>query len=506
MTASVQQRFVFTLGSNVFRGLLSFTTGMLLARWLGPEAYGMMAFLLGTFLGVRQLTNMGTSAAFFTFLSQQPRSKAFVRAFFSWLALQFILPAAAIGLLFPVRWIEAIWDGQPRSLVLLAFAAVFMQNSLWPVVQQAAEAQRRTLWVQSIGVLVGAAHLAAVVLLWSLGVLGLYAIFIAVAIEFFLAAFVAHSRLSYATSQRDSPEAGPAAALRMYIHYCLPLVPYSVFGFAYQFADRWLLQSFGGGVEQAYYSVGAQFSRVALIATTAILRIFWKEIAEASHEGDYARMGRLYRKVTRLLFFVGAGIVGFLMPWATDLLDLMLGAEYVGGATTLMIMFLYPVHQSIGQINGTLLMATERVKVHVLVGTAFMACSIAVTYLVLAPPDALVPGLGLASQGLALKMVMMQFIQVNIVMYIIARIWHWSFDWLFQPIALFGCIGLGWVVHEVGLRLIAVDLTLPLKMGLVGIVYLCLLVGFLYAVPWVAGFTREELMTSARTIWPGSKH
>src|SRR5207302_5348904 len=121
-------------------------------------------------------------------------------------------------------------------------------------------------------------------------------------------------------------------------------------GFAYEFADRWLLQGYGGSVQQAYYAVSAQFAAIALLATGSILSIFWKEIAEAHHRGDHVRTGMLYKKVSRLLFVIGAVIAGFLLPWAQDLLRLLLGAAYVGGPSTLAIMFLYPIHQSMGQI------------------------------------------------------------------------------------------------------------------------------------------------------------
>ena len=127
--SSVRVRFAFTVGANLLRGLLSFATAMLLARWLGPELYGDMAFLLGTFLGVRHLFDMGSSSAFFTFLSQKPRSARFVRSFFFWLAIQFAVPFGVMAILFPSDWIVHIWHGNGRNLVLLAFAAAFMQNS-----------------------------------------------------------------------------------------------------------------------------------------------------------------------------------------------------------------------------------------------------------------------------------------------------------------------------------------------------------------------------------------
>lgn len=505
MTVTVRGRFAFTLGANLFRALLSFATGMLLARWLGPQSYGNMAFLLGTFVGFRQLLDMGSSSAFFTFLSQRPRSKSFVQSFFFWLAAQFLIPLCIVGLLFPSQWIQTIWHGEQRGLILLAFAAAFMQNSVWPIVQQAGESQRQTVWVQGFGVVVAGVHLLAVVLLWWLGKLGLYIIFSVTALEYLLASIVAHKRFQYGQeSGADFSAGAPDSMLRKYLRYCLPLIPYSGVGFAYEFADRWLLQNYGGGVEQAYYTLGAQFASVALIATSSILRIFWKEIAEAHHRGDHMRTGILYQKVSRLLFLVGAVIAGMLIPWSKDLLHLMLGAAYVGGGATLAIMFLYPVHQSMGQISGTMLMATERVSLQVVVGIIFMVASMGVTYLVLAPGDAAVPGLGLASEGLALKMVAMQFIQVNVLAYIIARIWHWPFDWAYQLVSLLGCAALGWVAKYLALGMFGYSVVLPLAMGLAGTLYLILMAGFIYTLPWLAGWTRDEIRHNLARVWHGT--
>ena len=503
MPASIRWRFAFTLGANFFRALLSFLTGMLLARWLGPKAYGNMAFLLGTFLAVRQLLDLGSSSAFFTFLSQRARSRRFVGAFFVWLAVQFLVPLLVVGVLFPSRWIEAIWHGEERWLVLLAFAAAFMQYSVWPVVQQAGESQRRTVWVQGIGVAVGSVHLIAVVLLMYSGALGLYAIFVAIAVEYLLAAVVAQQQFSYATAgeAETGEDAGARAMLRKYWNYCFPLILYSLMGFAYEFADRWLLQSYGGSVEQAYYAVGSQFAAIALIATTSILRIFWKEVAEAHDRKDHVRTGELYKKVSRLLYLAGAVIAGFLVPWSEELLRFILGTAYVGGATTMAIMLVYPVHQSMGQIGGTLLLATERVSIQVYTGIGFMILSMAVSYLVLASPDAMIPGLGLASEGLAIKMFAMQLIQVNVVAFIISRIWGWSFDWAFQPISLLGCLGLGWVAHIAAISFSGNALHLVSMMILGCVFYLTALAVFVYAMPFLAGVTRTELVEEVGRVF-----
>ena len=500
---SVRRRFAFTIGANLLRSFLSFATGMLLARWLGPSEYGNMAFLLGTFVGLRLFLDLGTSTAFFTFLSQRPRSKRFVRSYYIWLAIQFVVPLMVVGLLFPPRWIDAIWRGHPRTLVLLAFAAAFMQNSVWPVVQQTGEAQRKTVVVQAVGVIVVAVHLVAVAIFWLTGALGLYALFAAIALEYLVASVIIQERLRGTGVPEEEPEDRLRPLLRKYAAYCLPLVPYAALGFVQEFADRWLLQRFGGGVQQAFYAVGAQFAAIALLATTSILRIFWKEIAEAHHRRDHDRASRLYRRVSRLLFLVGAIVAGFLIPWSADLLRRMLGPAYAGGALTLAVMFLYPIHQSMGQIGGTVLYATERVGLQVVTGLLTMVCGVVVSYFVLAPPTAPIAGLGLASLGLAVKMVGIQVVSVNVIAYLISRMWGWPFDWAYQPVSLLGCLAMGWLAHLASGVAIGGGTPLVIRMGVAGVVYATLVAVFVFALPWTAGLTRDELLRDLRLLRHG---
>jgi O-antigen/teichoic acid export membrane protein len=495
LSTSVRRRFTFTLGANLLRSALSFVTGMLLARSLGPASYGKMAFLLGTFVAIRQIMDMGSSAAFYTFMSQRPQSVRFVRSFFGWLGFQFLVPLCVVGLLFPSQWIEGVWRGEQRGLIVLAFVAAFMQNSLWPVMQQLGESRRQTHWVQSLGIAIVATHLLAMVLLWSFGGLGLYAIFAAIGLEYVVAAVVMLKWLPNGVPGESKPaDAVSRPAFRSFLRYCLPLIPYAWISFAYDFADRWLLQNYGGSVQQAYYAVSAQFAAIALIATSSILNIFWKEIAEAHYNKDHARTHKLYQRISRILFLVGAIVAGFLSPWAERLIRLILGTAYVGGASTLVVMFLYPIHQSMGQIGGTMLYATERVTLQVVIGVVFMMASMGVTYLVLAPADAVVPGLGLASEGLALKMVGLQIIQANIIAYIIARIWKWRFDWVYQPVSLLGCLALGWMAHGAALELAKGSWPVLAVMALGGVLYLMLIAALVYVMPWLAGFTRTEIL------------
>lgn len=491
---SVRRRFAVTVVTNLLRGVLSFGGGLLIARWLGPSSFGDMTFLLGTFVSLRSLLDMGSSTAFFTFLSQQPRSRRFVRRYYLWMAVQFAIPAFVIGQFLPHDWMASIWRGHARDMILLAFGAAFLQNSLWPAVQQAGESQRRTALVQGAGVVVVAVHVLVVALLWLNGALNVASIFGFTIAEYAIASWVVQRMLfASLTIEADPSDDSFSILVRRYAAYCLPFLPYTLVAFVQEFGDRWLLQRFGGGVQQAYYAIGAQFGAVALLATSSIVRVLWQEVAEAHARGDHEHAAALYKRVSRTLFMLGATIAGFLIPWSAVILRHLLGEPYVAGAGTLAIMLLYPIHQSMGQIGNTVLYATERVSLQAFTGVAMMLVGLVVSYFVLATRDAVVPGFGLQSSGLAIKMVLVQIVWVNIVAYLISRMWRTRFDWLYQPTSIAVCLSAGYLAHFVATRPLGIVVAVPVQLSIALLIHSASVVVLVYLLPWMAGFTRDEL-------------
>ena len=213
----------------------------------------------------------------------------------------------------------------------------------------------------------------------------------------------------------------------------------------------------------------------------------------------------IYRRVSRGLFFVAASFAGFLIPWSEDILRIALGPAYAGGATALGIMFLYPLHQSMGQIAGTMMYATGRVRAQVVIGMLTMALGIVATYFVLAPPDAPVPGFGLGSGGLAGKMVIMQILAVNGISIYLARSMQVKFDWTYQPIGLVACLGLGWIAYVMSRWLFEAPDQVALGMLASGFIYSILIITVIWATPSLVGLSRGELRGLARRVRYGHR-
>ena len=278
--------------------------------------------------------------------------------------------------------------------------------------------------------------------------------------------------------------------------FCGPLVIYTGIGFVYSFADYWFLQKFGGSTQQGYYAVGARFAALSLIATTSILQILWKEIAEAHAQNNAERIRSLYRQVSRSLLFIGAVMSCALIPFSREILTLLLGATYQAAWVPLSLMFLYPIHQSMGQITGTMLYATGKTKTQSIIGIIFMIGSIITAYFMLAPRHLSIPGLNLGAVGLAVKMITCQFIQVNVAAFFVSRYINAPFDWSHQLYVISLLLPLAFVCKFLSAQLLSFFVFgeyIILIMAIAGVFYLGGVTLFVRFAPSIAGLNKEQI-------------
>ncbi len=483
-TQSPASRFGITVLANVVRALGSFGGGLLLARTLGASQYGDLAFLLGSFTAAGQLLDGGTSSAFFTLIAAKRRPGAVLVRYGAWLAAQFLLLMAAVGVLLPQSVIARIWLGHQQGIVLAACAATFLTTQLWNAINQLGEAARRTAVVQGAAALQAGAHLAVLAVGAWQGWLSVSAVLWVLIAEYaLLAAAVAPGLLRANASQAATAADGRTfwAELRA---YCKPLVLYAWVSCAYAFADTWLLQRFGGAAQQGFFAVAQQFSAVSLLLATSVLKVFWKEIAEAYERQDHLQVQRLYLSTVRWLYVVAAWLSGLVMPYSRELLGRLLGPAYEPSWPCLAMMLLYPVHQSLGQMSGAFLYATRQTGAYVRLNIIMMLVSMPAAWLLLS-------WLRLGAVGLALKMVVLQWVGVNWQLAVVARSGGAGFDWRRQAGALTACVGLGWVCKGLGTA-VAVGRSPAVAMAVGGLLYVG---GSLAALRWwprLAGL-REQL-------------
>jgi O-antigen/teichoic acid export membrane protein len=500
---SIKKRFLVSVGANVARAGLSLIVGLLVARGLGPADYGNLAYLLGSFWAIRALLDMGMASAFYTFIAQKHRGSQYYLVYFGWLAFQFFFSVGLVALLLPSSVVDRFWLGQSGELILLAFLATFLQNQIWQTVVQIHEAARKTIKVQMAGLLIISVHLLLVVLMLFFGWLDVQTVLWAIIAEYLVAAVWLAGTLRATTDECEDDQDSLHKVLLEYLQYCQPMIVIAIFTFAYEMADRWLLQRFGGASQQGFFQVASQLSTISLLATTSILNILWKEVAEACERGEHTRVIQLHQKSTRLLVLLAATVSCFLGPWSEQLVGVLLGNAYHAAWPVLFLMLFYPIHQAMGQINGTLFMATGRNTTYMKITMAGLLVSMPVSYVLIAPvSSAWLPGLGMGAMGLAIKVVGVNFVFVNIQSWLISRHYGTAFHWQYQVTAILALLALGYVARwmvqgfvpdsvqiQGGMSMLATLIGIAVS----GLLYLAGLFVLITKVPAVIGLKRDEV-------------
>lgn len=501
-STSVKTRFLVSVAANGIRSILGFVSGLLIARALSPSGYGDLMFLLGSFAAIRGLLDMGASSAFYTFLSRHTQGRRFYVVYLIWTAFQFFITLALVAAIIPASLFEKVWLGHTREIVLIAFLATFMQQQILQTVSQIGESMRKTVKVQLLTLIVAMFYLAIISILLMYDMLTTENVLFTMTLQSALASLCIYWLLRENHEQPSEKNASLDQIIMEYWVYCKPLIVLAVITFFYDFADKWMLQKFGGSAQQGFFQIANQFANAILLATTSIVGIFWKEIAHAWEKRDHVRITMLYRKATRGLVMLSAIAAGLVLPWSEQIVTLLLGPMYAESWPVLAIMLLYPIHLPMGIIGGSTLLAVGQTKKHTLICVVGMLASMPLAYFMLAPIMA--GGLALGAWGLAIKLVSLNVVTTNIQAVIIARHSHWKYDWIFQVVGIPIMIALGYLVKFLAGLIWNFDVlslaNLLMPVIFASILYALLVIGVLWMLPWLIGLDKDELRAMVKQL------
>jgi O-antigen/teichoic acid export membrane protein len=276
--------------------------------------------------------------------------------------------------------------------------------------------------------------------------------------------------------------------------YYLPLVAY--FGL-------FLIQRWYGSAEQGYYALALQWSAFAMVFTTSGVWIFWREVAH--HAGqDRRHTAEVYRRFSTLFFYLALVLACGLSASSRLLVQVVAGERFRGAVPVLAIMAFYPISQTINQLTAASMKATERTASYARWSVLLSIPEILLTYLLLAPTSAAVPGLHLGAIGMGTKTALYGLATALV------------YDWLN---CRYFAIGFGRVLlRKVGVAAVVGVLAIVLigsggpwlqERGLGALVALVVSAGgygvavalLTLARPQVAGLSRAELLRGLR--WPG---
>ncbi len=493
---SIRNRFLISLLGNILGGSFSFGTSLIIARALGPSEFGTYSFLQGCFLSLFTFTSLGSSTAFFTFLSQEKRGKDFYLFYALWNLLQWV---GVVGLLFFLpHSIKGLLHLDHAYPLLFYSASALFFSQVWLAFAQIGDSHRDTSGVQIFTVAgVGTIFFSALYGAYWLKV-GLDYYFISTSLIYFLVSIAYGFKLFRGGQFGLKKKESLRNVLNQYISYCRPLILYNLVSIIHTYIDIYLLQTFGGSTQQGYYSVSFRIAAISTLITRSITQIFWKEIADAYHEGNQPKVCDLYARISFFLTLVTTAICCFFIPFSRELLIYSVGSEYASHWQPLAIMLLFPITTALGNIHLSMFYAMNQTAKNTRLGLWFMGVSIFTCYFVLASPQLALPGLGLGAMGLAIKMVGCGLFHVAVMAYTITRFLHLKIKWVLYAVNLpvFALLAFGskMVVGLLFSNLGSTPGPIPwlINMGLSGVLYLIL--GALWSL-WVCRLNGIVLKT-----------
>lgn len=423
---SLARRYSLKFAANVVGVCSSAVVQLLVPRALGPSVFGDFSFLTAFFTRLVGFLNLGSALAFYTRLSQRPGETGLV-VFYSYVAAAVgVVTGLGIAVTYGVSANEYLWPGQRAALV---FAAAGWGLLVWysDTTSQVCDAVGLTVSSEKMRM---AQRMSAAVLataLFASGMLSLptyFAYQYAILIALIVAWWVLLRRHGMRVETWRLSRVELRGYFREFAEYCHPLVVYTFAGFLVGVLDRWLLQRYAGSVEQGFFGLSYQVGAFCFLFTSAMSPLIMREFSVAFGTRDLDRMAHVFRRYIPSLYAVAAWLAAFTAVEGDRVVLFFGGSQFAAAAGAVSIMALYPVHQTYGQLSGSIFYATGQTTRYRNIGLVSMVIGVPLTIGLLAA--ARWWGFSQAS-ALALKFVVLQFIAVNVQLWYNARFLGLSF-------------------------------------------------------------------------------
>jgi O-antigen/teichoic acid export membrane protein len=274
--------------------------------------------------------------------------------------------------------------------------------------------------------------------------------------------------------------------------YSHPLFVLALVGLFVGILDRWFLQVFSGSVQQGFYGLSYQIGAICFLFTSAMTPLITREFSIAYAKQDFTQMSYLFRRYIPLFYGIAAFFSCFFAMQAKNVAYIIGGAKFLDASLSIAIMAFYPIHQTYGQLSASVLLATAQTGLYRNIGIAFMIIGLPITYFLIAPVDMM--GLNTGSMGLAIKMVLIQFIAVNVQLYFNSKYLKFSFlKYFAHQIVCVGCLLLlVWLSLKV-VDYLQISSNIVINFLLNGIIYSISVAGLTYFLPSLFGLTRKDI-------------
>jgi len=465
-------------------------------RSLGPASYGNFGFMTAFFDNVINSVDVGSSYWFYTELSRKKEDKKIVFFYHLIMAVIIFIVLGFVFITTITNIDQKIWIGQSKQIIYLA---VLYSIMMWVlnVNTKMMDAYGLTVNAEKARIVQRVIALLIISVLFVLQKLNLVTFFIyhyfIIALLLFLCAIIARRSGYYIYPVVKIKKEEGKYYLKNLYKYIYPLAIYTVVGLVVGILDRWLLQKFGGSIQQGYFTLSFKISAIISLFTISMTPLLMREFSVAFGKKDIKNMRAMFRRYLPVMYTIAAYLACFVAVQYDKIVLIVGGSQYKEAGLVLMIMAFYPIHQTYGQLTSTIYYATGQTRLYRNVGIAGLSLGLPLVYFLLAPGS--IFGLDMGALGLAIKMVLINIITVNIWLYFNTRFLKLSFGkFLLHQlgsvvimilIAILIRLGIDWVPY-MGSNVI-------LSLLLSGVVYTIILILISNYFPILLGMDRDSL-------------
>jgi O-antigen/teichoic acid export membrane protein len=421
--STLKIRFVIKLMSNFINAALSLLTINLTTRALGPESLGQYDFSNQSCSLIITFLSLGAGSSFFNWISREKTDRALagVLSFGAITICIFFMQALFAGITILTGLQNKFWPGIPTELIF--WGVVFSELTFaMQVATFWSDGQAYTVGAEVLKLVIAVVRSGILLILFleeSLNLRGFYSLqAAALGLNLILLVWWLWKKCSFSQALRTWKQHVPDF-WRHLRSYGGPLVVYGWIGVAYDYFDSWILQFASGSAEQGYFGFANRLAGIIFLFSSALTPIFTREITSAHHDGNQSRFTNLILKI-KIPVAITSFLACFTAVNAEQFSQALGGSNFGAAAMTVGIMSLYPIHQTFGQLIGSIFFATGNTRVYARYGSVNLVLGIVTAFILLAPKSGSLyfPGLQLGSLGLAIKMTLVQFVSTNVLLFI----------------------------------------------------------------------------------------
>lgn len=394
-----QNRYIIKITSSIAITLLNMVIQLLLPRSFTVEEYGYYSYNLNVFTSIVVLANLASSNALISKFAKRNIEIGLIYYYLKFYIIEVLAISSGVVLLFHFGFVQNIFFGQSITMVLLGLESSLIlkfQNDVIGLYDAMAVSRVPAVLL----IILKTAMAIFTVIAYILGILDINRFYFGqlvitlTVVCVMLILIIKFQRNLY----HEKVDKGWKAYSAEFYEFCRPLVISSVVAQLMIIIMNLSLMKWAGVVEQALFGAAWQLNTLVSYVFSPYAELSKREYAVVA--SDKKQICLLYEKSMKLMMWITAYFslfIGFCADW---ILPVIYGEKYHGAELITLLVMVYTIYQAWGQINGSLMLATERTKINAVIAIISQIITFILVFLFQIPNFIWSDGLG--AVGLAL--------------------------------------------------------------------------------------------------------